>query len=141
MSTVTKIVNFLVARFATTHRQFRSSLEEMGSSYRDLPLHCRVRWLSRGKVPLRFVECLVEIKPFLIGQGKTYPKLEEENWLVKLMFLVDIIMYLNKLNLRLQGPGKTVIGLFDEWKGFVAKLDVYTRDIETATFRYFKHQP
>ena len=48
-------------------------------------------------------------------------------------------MYLNKLYLRLQGPGKTVIGLFEEWKGFVAKLDVYTRDIETATFRYFKH--
>ena len=33
MSTVTKIVNFLVARSATTHRQFRSLLEEM---YRDL---------------------------------------------------------------------------------------------------------
>ena len=62
MSTVTEIVNFLVARSATTHRQFRSLLEEMESSYRDLHLHCSVRWLSRGKVLLRFVECLVEIK-------------------------------------------------------------------------------
>ena len=126
MSTVTKIVNFLVARSATTHRQFRSLLEEMESSYRDLHLHCSE---SRGKVLLRFVECLVEIKAFLIGQGKAYPELEEENWLVKLMFLVDITMHLNELNLRLQGPGKTVIGLFEAWKGFVAKLDVYTRDI------------
>ena len=47
-------------------------------------------------------------------------------------------MHLNELNLRLQGPGKTVIGLFKVWKGFVAKLDVYTF-IQTAAFRYFKH--
>ena len=56
MSTVTKIVNFLVARSATTHRQFRSLLEEMESSYPDLHLHCSVRWLSRDKVLLSFVE-------------------------------------------------------------------------------------
>ena len=55
------------------------------------------------------------------------------------MFLVDVITHLSELNLRLQGPGKTMIGLFEAWKDFVAKLDVYTRDIQTATFRYFKH--
>ena len=131
-------VNLIVACSATTHRQFRSLLEEMESSCRDLPLHRSVRWLSRSKVLLRFVECRVEIKAFLIGQGKAYPELEEENWLVKLMFLMDITIHLNELNLRLQGSGKTVIGLFEAWKGFVAKLDVYTRDIQTATFRYLK---
>ena len=66
MSTVTKIVNFLVARSATIHRQFQSLLEEMESSFHDLPLHCSVRWLSRDKALLRFVECLVKIKAFLI---------------------------------------------------------------------------
>ena len=106
MSIVRKIVNFLAARSATTHRQFRSLLEEMESSYRDLPLYRGVRWFSRGKALLRFVKCLVEIKAFLVGQGKVYPELEEENWLVKLMFLVDITMHLNELNLRLQGPEK-----------------------------------
>ena len=45
-------------------------------------------------------------------------------------------MHLNELCFRLQGSEKTVIGLFEAWKGFVAKLDVYTRDIQTATFRY-----
>ena len=54
------------------------------------------------------------------------------------MFFVAITVHLKELNLRLQGPGKTVIGIFEAWKGFVAKLDVYTRDIQTATFRYFK---
>ena len=48
-------------------------------------------------------------------------------------------MHLNELNLRLQGSGKTVIGLFEVWKGFVAKLDVFTRDFQTATLRNFKH--
>ena len=52
------------------------------------------------------------------------------------MFLVDITMHLNELCLRLQGPKKTVTGLFEAWKGFVAKLDIYTRGIQTATFRY-----
>ena len=47
MSTVTKTVNPLVARSATTHRQFRSLLEEMESSYRNLPLLSSVGWLSR----------------------------------------------------------------------------------------------
>ena len=40
LNDVTKIVNFLVARSTTTYRQFRSLLEEMESSYHDLPLHC-----------------------------------------------------------------------------------------------------
>ena len=139
MSTVTKIVNFLVARSATTYRQFRSLLEETESSYCDVPLHCSVRWLSRSKVFLRFVKCLIEIKAFLKGQGKAYPELQEENWLAKLMFHADITMHLNELNLSAQGPGQTVIRLFEAWKGFVAKLDVSTRDIQTAIFCYFKH--
>ena len=111
----------------------------MESLYCDLPLHCSVGWLSRGEVLLRFVEYLVEIKAFLIGQGNPYPKLLEENRLVKLMFLVDITTHLNELNLRLHGPRKTVIGLFEAWKDFVAQLDVYTWDIQTATFCYYKH--
>ena len=81
MSTVTKIVSFLVAHFATTHRQFRSLLEEMESAYHDVLLHCSGRWLSRGKAFLRFVECLVETRAFLIGQGMAYlglPYLEKQ---------------------------------------------------------------
>ena len=32
-----------------------------------------------------------------------------------------------------------MIGFFEAWKDFIAKLDVCTRDVQTATFRYFKH--
>ena len=41
---------------------------------------------------------------------------------------------LKELNLRLQSTGQTVMCRFGIWKGFVSKLDVYTRDIRTATF-------
>ena len=139
MSTMTKIVSFLVARSATTFRQFRSLFKEIESAHYNVPLHSSVRWLSHRKVLLRFVECLVKIRAFLIGQGKAYPELENEKWLVKLMFLVDITTHLNELNLRLQGTGQTVMCLFEVRKGFVSKLDVYTREIQAATFRYFKH--
>ena len=54
IATTTKIVNFIVARSATTHRHFRSFLDEMESAHRDLPLHCPSRWLSCGKVLVRF---------------------------------------------------------------------------------------
>ena len=30
-------------------------------------------------------------------------------------------------------------GLFETWKEFVAKLDVHTREIQTATSSYVKH--
>ena len=110
----------------------------MESAYHDVLLHCSVRWLSCGKILLRFVECSIEIRVFFRGQGKADPELEDEKWLVKLMFLADITTHLNELNLHLQGTGKTVMCLFEVCKGFASKLDVYTRDIRIATFRYFE---
>ena len=46
MSFLTKIVCFLVAHSATTHRQFRSLFEEMESAYHSVLLNCSVEWLS-----------------------------------------------------------------------------------------------
>ncbi|XP_050730475.1 general transcription factor II-I repeat domain-containing protein 2-like isoform X3 [Eriocheir sinensis] len=139
MATVTKVVNFLVAHSSLTHRQFQAFLEEVDSAYKDIPLHSSVRWLSCGKVLERFVECFDEIKIFLSEKGQDYPELEDRDWTVKLMFLSDITKHLNDLNLILQGAGKTVMDLYDIWKAFVAKLAVYSSDIKTGSFRYFKN--
>ena len=93
--------------------------------------------MSQGdsKGSLTFVECLVEIRALLIGEGKADPELEDVKWLVKLTFLADITTHPSELYLRLQGQ----IGMcvFEVWKGFVSKLDVYTRDIQTVTFCIF----
>ena len=61
--------------------------------HHDVPLLCSFRWLSVDKVLKRFVKCLVEIRTLLIGQGRTYPELEDEKWLVKLMFLADTVNF------------------------------------------------
>ena len=134
ISTVTKIVSFLVAHSATTHGQFRSLLKKMERGHHDVLLHCSVGWFSGGKVILTFVKCLVEIRTFLIGPGKANPELEDEKRLVKLMFFADVTTHFNELYLCLQGRGQTVMCVFEVWKGFVSKLDVYMQDIQTATF-------
>ncbi|KAJ3606325.1 hypothetical protein NHX12_025846 [Muraenolepis orangiensis] len=97
----------------------------MDSSYKDLPLYSAVRWLSCGNVLERFVGCFDAIKAFLAEKGQDYPELEDEKWVVKLMFLTDITGHLNKLNLKLQGSGQTVLDISD--------------DVATSTFRYFSH--
>ncbi|XP_037802959.1 protein ZBED8-like [Penaeus monodon] len=139
MATVAKVVNFLVVHSPLTHRQLQAFLQEVDSVYRDIPLHSRVKWLSCGKVLARFVECFDEIKIFLSEKGQDYPELEDRDWTVKLMFLSDITKHLHDFSLLLQDAGKTVIHLYDTWKAFVAKLAVYSSDIKTGSFRYFKN--
>ena len=80
-----------------------------------------------------------EIKIFLSEKVQDYPDLEDRDWIVKLMFLSDITKHLNDLNLLLQSAGKTVMDLYDTWKAFIAKLAVYSTDIKTGSFRYFKN--
>ena len=63
--------------------------------------------------------------------------MNDDDWLCKLMFLADITIHLNDLNLRLQGQGQTVLELFEHWKGIASKLDIFCRDITTNTYKYF----
>ena len=139
MDTVTKIVNFIVKRSALTHRQFKSLLEELENTHKDLPLHSAVRWLSCGKVLERFVGCFDAIKVFLAEKGQHYPELEDDKWIMKLMFLADITKHFNDLNLLLQGAGQTVLDMYETWASFVDKLALFKDDIATSTFRQFKH--
>jgi hypothetical protein len=39
--------------------------------------------------------------------------------------------------LPLQGQGQTVFELFENWKGYASKLDIFCRDITTGTYQYF----
>jgi hypothetical protein len=137
MTTVVEIVNFIISHSSLVHRQFKFLLQEIECEYGDLLLHSNVRWLSRGKVLNRFVSCLGAIKVFLNEKKKHFPELNDENWVLKLMFLTDISTHLNELNLKLQGQGQTVLDLFSYWKAFTMKLDIFTRDINIKAFKYF----
>ncbi|KAI4830718.1 hypothetical protein KUCAC02_002334, partial [Chaenocephalus aceratus] len=72
----------------------------------DLPLHCTVMWLSKGKVLSRFFELLDAVKLFMEQKDKDYPELSDPKWIMDLAFLVDMLCHLDRLNLDLQGKLK-----------------------------------
>ncbi|GFV33193.1 general transcription factor II-I repeat domain-containing protein 2A [Trichonephila clavipes] len=57
-------------------------------------------------------------------------------WLLKLMFFTDICQHFNELNIKLQGPNKTVIGMMNLNRAFEAILYVFRNDI-TKNYKYF----
>ena len=87
LSIVTKVVNLISAQ-ALHKRQFSLLLNEVESAYSGLLMYNNVRWLSRGKVLERFVECLNEIKLFQnMKNNNDFPVLDDDAWLSKLIFL------------------------------------------------------
>ena len=135
---VTKLVNFLSAR-ALNKRKFQELLNEVNSSYNSLLLYNNVRWLSRGNVLQRFVDCLEEIRLFLNNENMIdqYKPLLDVEWLAKLYFFTDLCSHLNELNIKLQGKYKTVIIMFDLIKSFETKLNIFNRDIFSNSYKYF----
>lgn len=98
MTPVVKIIN--IRSKAKQNRIFKVLLEEMSAEYGDLLLHTEIRWLSRGRVLLRFVSLLGEIKEFKQSEGEDVSLLEDTEWTLDLAFLTDVIGKLNDLNCR-----------------------------------------
>lgn len=138
MKVVTKMINFIAAR-ALNKRQFQILLNEVNSVYNGLLMHNSVRWLSRGRVLERFVECLNEVRIFLNENKQTFSELTDVDWLSRLMFFTDLSLHLNEVNTKLQGFGKTVDIMFDIIKAFEMKLRIFKRDVENKDFKYFPH--
>jgi hypothetical protein len=88
-------------------------------------MYNNVRWLSRGNLLERFVECLHEIRLFLSENQKNYTELTDINWLCNLMFFTDFCLHLNELNLKLQGTEKNLEFMFSLIKSFETKLNVF----------------
>jgi hypothetical protein len=137
METVTKIVNFISVR-PLVKREFSLLLSEVESSFNGLLMFNNVRWLSRGKVLERFVECIDEVRQFITSKNlENVSQLNDHVWLTKLMFFADISRHMNELNLKLQGSGKTIDVMFGYIKSFEAKIQIFKRDIESQKFKYF----
>ncbi|XP_066471497.1 protein FAM200C-like isoform X2 [Tiliqua scincoides] len=136
MDVVIQIVNKIMAK-ALNHHQFRLLLDEVESTYSDLLLHNKVRWLSRGEVLKHFAACLEEVKTFLGNKGFTFPELEQPDWLEKLHFMVDMTAHLNRLNATLQGKGSTSLHMLEEVLAFERKLTVLSRDLQRGTLSHF----
>ena len=136
-----------VAREANLHgtpripkpKKFKLLLNEVNSVYNGLLMYSSVRWLSRGRVLERFVECLNEIRIFMNENKQSFSELTDVDWLSRLMLFADLSLHLNEVNTKLQGFGKTIDIRFDIMKAFEMKLRIFKHDVENNCFKYFQH--
>ena len=136
MKPVVWAVNFIRSH-ALIHRQFPTFLKEINAEYSDLPYHTAVRWLSCGKVLLRFYYLRKEISLFLADKNKANPILSNPGWMSKLSFLINITSHINDLNLKLQRKENLICGLYGIVNGFRRKLYCLNLNWKSETYRIF----
>jgi hypothetical protein len=102
--------------------QFSSLLSEMGSEYEGLPYYAEVHWLSCHYVLKHFWLLHEVFRVFLETKGHSQEKLDDNDWLQDLAFMVDIAGHLSDLNLKLQGKQQVVTSLYDAIEAFKTKL-------------------
>ncbi|GFQ93767.1 general transcription factor II-I repeat domain-containing protein 2B [Trichonephila clavata] len=132
---VISTVNF-IRSFGLNHRQFRQFIEEIGE--KDLPYHTAVRWLSCVKVLQRFFELRAVIEIFLNEKHRPLTELQNNAWLWKLAFYVDLTKHVNELNLRLQGENQHLPDLYTNIKSFRKKLILFQSQLRSKCFSHFK---
>ncbi|XP_050526501.1 general transcription factor II-I repeat domain-containing protein 2-like [Daktulosphaira vitifoliae] len=139
MQVVLKIVNYIRSS-AKTHRQFKSFLEGLDNDELpdDVSWYCLVRWLSVSNVLDRFFQLLDPIKQFMREKEKSFPELDDPQWLLDLAFFTDVVQHLQTLNISLQGREKLISDLAQSVFGFHSKLRLFRKDLETKTFAHFK---
>ncbi|XP_050500946.1 general transcription factor II-I repeat domain-containing protein 2B-like [Diabrotica virgifera virgifera] len=132
---VISTVNF-IRSFGLNHRQFRQFIAEIGET--DLPYHTAIRWLSCGKVLQRFFELRAVIEIFLNEKHRPLTELQNNAWLWKLAFYVDLTKHVNELNLRLQGENQHLPDLYTNIKSFRMKLILFQSQLRSKCFSHFK---
>ncbi|UYV61751.1 EPM2AIP1 [Cordylochernes scorpioides] len=105
---VISTVNF-IRSFGPNHRQFRQFIAEIGET--DLPYHTAHRPLT---------------------------ELQNNAWLWKLAFYVDLTKHVNELNLRLQGENQHLPDLYTNIKSFRMKLILFQSQLRSKCFLHFK---
>jgi hypothetical protein len=136
MEIVVKTVNKIRSN-SLAHRQFKVFLSEIDAEYGDLLYYSKIRWLSRGKVLLRFFELREEINFFMINKDRQIEELSDPIFVLNLAFLVDITSYLNELNLKLQGKDQLVTEVYSHILAFQAKLQLWENQISSKNFLHF----
>ena len=120
-------------------RLFRNLCESMDADHKNLLFHTDVRWLSRGNVLQQVFDVRVELKEFLMVQGKAVWAflILDEDWLSSLCYLSDIFERLNVLNLSLQGRDSDILMFCDKLSAFQGCLDLWASTVASGLYAIF----
>lgn len=69
--------------------------------------------------------------------GKEFPQLQQNDWWILAVFLTDITMKFNSLNLEMQGPNKIIGQMTNKVFAFEDKLQLYINELEAGDFSNF----
>ncbi|XP_030182056.1 general transcription factor II-I repeat domain-containing protein 2-like isoform X1 [Lynx canadensis] len=118
------------------HREFSALFSELDAQYGSL-FSVGLKWLSRGMVLRRFFELLEEIDFFMSSKGKPVPQLTSKDWVKDLAFLVDIMTYLNMLDISLQRRSQVVTQMYDSIHSFLMKLCLWETHLARNNLAHF----
>lgn len=69
----------------------------------------KMRWLSRSRFLIRFLELIDDVKRFLCERGDTCPQVNIRTLLRNLAVFTDFSARLSELNLKLWGKGRELL--------------------------------
>ena len=123
------------------HRQFQALCDELESNYGDVLYFTAVRWLSKGKCLVRFIELIEEIRVFLIDIGKAdlYDYVYESNWLCQVKFLADVVTEFNVCNMSMQKKDNTIIDLIKSVEKFKRKILKFKSDVMKTAIKSYTY--
>ena len=78
------------------------------------------------------------IEIFLNEKHRPLTELQNNTWLWKLAFYVDLTKHVNELNLRLQGENQHLPDLYTNIKSFRKKLILFQSQLRSKCFSHFK---
>lgn len=139
LSQVIKLVNH-VKGSALNSRLFKLLCEDFEAEHSVLLFHTHVRWLSRGNVTKRVYELRNELLQFFrcVNSHNDFITLLEDNvFILKLAYLVDIFEAMNLLNLSLQGAETTICDFMSKLKAFLRKIRLWINNVEADTLAMF----
>ena len=128
-------VNFIHSHELISSIKFFS---EIKTEYPDMFYHTTIQWLSNGIVLFKFFKLRVETEIVLNKKNPPQPLLLDTEWLWKLVFASDLIIFLNEFNLKSEGQQHLKIcKTYTEVKSFQGQLTLFESQVMSSCFIHF----